>query len=284
MSNQDSEERDTTAHRGRKCARLVAISSGAGEQTGASTVGGAPVGFSSKVIHGLTGDYWQCQRRPPLGAIYCSEHDPTVILDTTGGSAVPQTLRIEREEIFELIAGVFKNKIGEVFYDAGARLGRARERVTARELILDAVIETQEFVYVDSLEEALEIQKTLQPVSWKEHRREHVGRAVALGVVNVAEVANVYGVSRGRPYEWARRPSVVAWLEKTGQKSRIGREVDSMPLTKADMNELREELQERYEALHADVRATLAIVLEQHPNNAAVAAAVDEFLDGTLRN
>ena len=70
--------------------------------------------------------------------------------------------------------------------------------------------------------------------------------------------------------------------KKTWGNSLMGREVDSMPLTKADMNELREELEERYQALHADVRASLGILLERFPGNAAVEAAVDEFLDDTL--
>jgi hypothetical protein len=91
--------------------------------------------------------------------------------------------------------------------------------------------------------------------------------------LNTKTVAAHYGIK-----ERAARDLVRA------ANSTIGREADSMPLTKADMNELREELEERYEALHADVRATLAVVLERFPNSNAVAAAVDEFLDDTLRD
>jgi hypothetical protein len=273
MPDNDFQERDTADGRVRRCSRLVRVSSAAGDEAGAPSRTGVPVEFRrcDHDVHGLD--------------VYCEKHGETTVPEPSVVSVTSQTLLIEREEIFAYIGGVFANKIGELFYDARARRGRPRKRITNRELILDAVIETQEFIYVHSWEEWLEIKKTLPPSpSWKKHRAELVGRAVALGKVNVAETAKLYDVDRSRPYAWARKASVREWLEKTQQNSPMGREVDSMPLTKADMSELREELQERYEALHADVRATLAIVLEQHPNSTAVAAAVDEFLGDTLRN
>ena len=43
MHKKTSEERDAAVGRGRQCSRLVAVSTGAGEQTGASASAGAPV-------------------------------------------------------------------------------------------------------------------------------------------------------------------------------------------------------------------------------------------------
>jgi hypothetical protein len=75
MSNQDSEERDTTAHRGRKCARLEPVSPApSGEPAGASTVGGAPVLIPTgwKDLVDKDGDSY-CLA--PEGAVYYWRHD-----------------------------------------------------------------------------------------------------------------------------------------------------------------------------------------------------------------
>lgn len=170
--------------------------------------------------------------------------------------------------------------------------GRPKERLTDRGAILDAVIGTQEEVHlghVDSWEEWLEIKKMLPPPisleeahrELKEHRREHVGRAVALGLVNVEETHRVYGgVKRWRTlYEWAQRPSVLAWVEKTGKNSSIGEQVD-MPKPLEEIDARLEVAQSEIEAARADLRRLVAEGLE--PDDPRVRAAVDRFLGDAL--
>jgi hypothetical protein len=60
-----------------------------------------------------------------------------------------------------------------------------------------------------------------------------------------------------------------------------------LPLTRADIRAIEERLdasEERLKEIQSATLDTLAAVLERFPNNPAVAAAVDEFLDGTLRD
>jgi hypothetical protein len=99
--------------------------------------------------------------------------------------------------------------------------------------------------------------------SWQQYRG---GLAASVEGANTKVLAAVLGE---KP-DWVRD-----WRRKNHANS-PHREVDSMQPTKADLNELREE------ALHADVRASLVILLDRFPGNAAVEAAVDEFLDDTL--
>jgi len=122
------------------------------------------------------------------------------------------------------------------------------------------------------IDELCRVFRNLTRPEVRELRELLVGAAPAENL-NTKTVAAHYGIK-----ERAARNLVRA------ANSPKGEEADSMPLTKADMNELREEMTERYEALHADVRATLSIVLERLPDSNAVAAAVDDFLDGTLRD
>jgi hypothetical protein len=268
MLEQDSQERATAARRGRQCARLEDVSSDSGEQTEASASAGASVddwkpGKCVRCGHAIRGH-----------SVFCGACAPDHAIPESPTRVTPETFRIEREEIFELLAGVFPNKIGEVFYDARARRGRPRDGILNEARLMDAInaglmSDPKRRARVADL---CRVSRNLTRPEVRELRELLVG-AVSAEQLNTATVAEHYGIK-----ERAARNLVRA------ANSPLGREADSMPLTKADMNELREELTERYEALHADVRATLAIVLEQHPDNAAVAAAVDEFLAGTLRD
>jgi hypothetical protein len=271
MAEENSRERDTAARRVRQCSRLKPVSPAPlGEQTGAPPSAGAPVGFSSR---GAPPGFWRCRGVAPLGVFYCTKHGEAVPESPTV-SVTPETLNIEREEIFELIAGVFANKTGEVFYDARARRGRPRAGILNEGLLMDAI----NMGLVNDperrarLDELCRVSRNLTRPEVRELRELLVGAAPA-EKLNTKTVAEHYGIK-----ERAARNLVRA------ANSPLKREVDSMPLTKADMNELREELEERYEALHADVRATLAVVLERFPDSNTVAAAVDEFLDDTLRD
>lgn len=268
----DFQERVTSANRARRCARLVSVSSAAGEQTGASASAGAPVEFSSE---GAPPGFWRCRRLAPLGASHCSKHSE-VVPEPSIVSVTPQTLLVVREEIFEKIGGVFANKIGEVFYDARARRGRSRKGILDEDVLMDA-INSGLTANPEIRARITELVRDSRDVLTRSQLRALRGLLVSAvfpgRTLNTEVVAAHYGIS----------PRAARNLVRSAN-STLSREADSMPLTKADMNELREELEERYEALHADVRATLAVVLERFPDSNTVAAAVDEFLDGTLRD
>jgi helix-turn-helix protein len=162
-----------------------------------------------------------------------------------------------------------------------------------REAILDAVIATQTVIdlgFVSSWEEWEEIRKALPSVRAldpkealrlvKQHRREHIGRAVARGEVNVTETASIYGVSRSSVYEWAQRPSVLAWVEKTGQ-SHIGRGDDLRTATTADLEAHTEAIRAHIDARVGEV---LAVVLEAFPENtpAIVENSINRLVEDAL--
>jgi hypothetical protein len=259
MTDEDFQERADPV---RRCARLVCVSTAASAETGASPAD-APVEFRP------------CGNEIRGRSVFCDKCEPdgqAAPVPPWSGPLTPQTLYIEREMTFEFIAGVFANKIGEVFYDARARRGRQRKGILNEALLMDAINtglmgDPKRRARIDEL---CRVFRNLTRPEVRELRELLVGAAPA-EKLNTKTVAEHYGIK-----ERAARNLVRA------ANSPKGEEADSMPLTKSDLNELREELEERYEALHADVRATLSIVLEQHPNSTAVAAAVDEFLDGTF--
>lgn len=270
---EDHEERDITANRGRRCARLEPVSpSPPSEQAGASASAGVPVEFSSK---GAPPAFRRCRRLAPLGASHCNEHsDPLVV--TGGGSQAAQKtaralpirdmqndLRDGRHPAVKVIQG------RGVMIPLEVKRGRPVKGIRDRERILVALVGYSATVRCTIGRDGVIRPK---PRSWQRYRG---GLAASVDGVNTTALAEVLGEKK----DWVRD-----WRRKNRANSPMGTEVDSMPLTKADMTELREELEERYEALHADVRATLAVVLERFPDSNTVTAAVDEFLDGTLRD
>jgi hypothetical protein len=124
------------------------------------------------------------------------------------GEIVYETAYFWHGEDLGIIAGVW-------YLGYATQQGRPKSGALTRDAINDAVLSMQAEVYVDSVEEVREIQRAAAKVSWKKHRAELAGRAIALGLVNVAKVAELYEVDRSTADRWKRKSSVQAWLEKT---------------------------------------------------------------------
>jgi hypothetical protein len=183
---------------------------------------------------------------------------------------------------------------------------KRRRGIRIPELIWEAILATQDpeharFRVKENPDGTEELVPVKRPLSLKKQLRKLAGRAIAqdpgarLGSrqtqrdgrfwpkVNPEALADLLGISRATAYRWARDPVVLEWAEKMRQPAPIGRERHLMePATKRDVLEARLQLEQRLEEIQADMRETLHVVLERFPDSAALAAAVDRFVDDAL--
>jgi hypothetical protein len=181
---------------------------------------------------------------------------------------------------------------------------KRRRGIRVPELIWEAILATQDpehatFLVKENPDGTEELVPVKRPLSLKKQRMKLAGRAIAqdpgarLGSrqtqrdgrfwpkVNPEALADLLGISRATAYRWAKEPSVLEWAEKMRQPGPKGRE--------AILREQLESIDARLEAAQvelgearADLRRTMADVLERFPDDERVRAAVDQFVDDAL--
>jgi|SoiMethySBSTD1v2_1073268.scaffolds.fasta_scaffold48432_10 hypothetical protein len=248
MAEEDSQERDITANRGRRCSRLDGASSAAGEQAGASAWAGVPVERSEPQIK--TG--W---RELARDARYVYVRDELL---------EPRARRAKwyaPEHPERTVADGYEPRPA----------GRPQEGITGRREIvaaLDGYADVVRYVIKDGVIRP-------KPSSWKRYR---AGLGASAEGINTQSLADFFGVTPR---------TITEWRAKTSANALSSREADLEPATKADVDTLLERLDAIHGDVRTTLEVVLDVFGSQGTepsSNPVIEAKIDLLVDSVLRD